>query len=129
MACCARHHPVDDPHTVVYNSVYKQVDEQCRVQLVSEQGRAIMGAASKQRIVRVTEATHRALRELSMQRGESTATILEQAVERFQREQLLNEANAAWAAILADPTAAAEVAAEQALWDQTLADGLADEEW
>lgn len=64
-----------------------------------------------------------------MQRGESTATILEQAVERFQREQLLNEANAAWAAILADPTAAAEVAAEQALWDQTLADGLADEEW
>ncbi len=31
--------------------------------------------------------------------------IIEQAVDRWQREHLLREANAAWAAIVADPAA------------------------
>jgi hypothetical protein len=57
------------------------------------------------------------------------ATILERAVEHYWREQLLGEANEAWAALQADPTAMIEVAAEQALWDRTLGDGLEPEEW
>jgi hypothetical protein len=50
-------------------------------------------------------------------------------VARYQREQLLAEANAAWAEIRADPAASAEIATEQALWEQTLDDGLKREEW
>lgn len=86
-------------------------------------------AATKQRTVRVTEATHQALRELTVSRGESMTTILERAVGRYQREQLLAEANAAWAALQSDPAVLAESEAEQMLWDRTLADGLEEEAW
>jgi len=44
-------------------------------------------------------------------------------------EHILREANAAWAAIIADPAARAEVEAERTLWDATLADGLESEDW
>ncbi len=88
-----------------------------------------MMVASRQYTVRVNEATHRALRELTARSGESTAALLERVVARYQREQLLAEANAAWAEIRADPAASAEIATEQALWEQTLDDGLEREEW
>lgn len=88
-----------------------------------------MAVTTKQHLVRVSEATHRTLRELTARRGETMTAIVEQAVERYRREAWLAEANAAWAAIRADPGAMAEVRAEQELWDQTLADGLEEEEW
>jgi hypothetical protein len=56
-------------------------------------------------------------------------TILARAVDRERREQLLAEANAAWAVVLADPQSRAESEAEDALWEGTLADGLDAEEW
>lgn len=76
-----------------------------------------MIATPKQRTVRVTEATHQTLRELRARSGESMTTIIERAVERYRREQLLAEANAAWLALRADPAAMAEIEAEQAVWD------------
>ena len=88
-----------------------------------------MDATVKQRTVRVTETTHRILRELSTRSGASMTVILERAVERYQREQLLGEANDAWAALQADPAAMTEIEGEQALWEQTLGDGLEREEW
>jgi hypothetical protein len=88
-----------------------------------------MMVASRQYTVRVNEATHRALRELTARSGESTAALLERVVARYQREQLLAEANAAWAEIRADSAASAEIATEQALWEQTLDDRLEREEW
>ena len=88
-----------------------------------------MVATPKQRTVRVTEATHQILRELRARSGESMTTIIERAVERYQRERLLAEANAAWLALWTDPAAMAEIEAEQAAWDQTLADGLEGAEW
>lgn len=44
-------------------------------------------------------------------------------------EAWLAEANAARAALQDDTIAMVEIQAEQALWDQTLADGLEEEEW
>lgn len=85
--------------------------------------------APRQYTVRVNEATHRTLRELTAQSGESTAALLERVISRYRREQLLAEANAAWGRIRAEPGASAEVEAEQAMWEQTLADGLEPEEW
>ena len=52
--------------------------------------------------VRISERTHRALSQLKRSTGQSMPAIIEQAVDRWQREHLLREANAAWAAILAD---------------------------
>ena len=80
-------------------------------------------------MVRISAQTHATLRELAAQRGQSMAQVVEQAVERERREQLLREANDAWAAIVADPEARAEIAAERALWDAMLADGLEPEDW
>ncbi len=88
-----------------------------------------MGTIMKQRTVRVTEETHRILRELTTRSGEPMTMIIGRAVEQYRREQLLAEANEAWAALQADPAAMAEIEAEQALWDQTLGDGLEREEW
>ena len=88
-----------------------------------------MGTAARRRTMRVTETTHRILRELAGQSGESMTVIVERAVERYQREQLLTEANEAWSALQTDPAARADVEAEQALWEQTLGDGLEREKW
>ena len=85
--------------------------------------------ATQRYTIQVTEATHRALGDLTARSGESAAALLERLVARYEREQSLAEANAAWAAIQADPTARSEVEAEQALWEGTLADGLGREQW
>lgn len=81
------------------------------------------------RTVRISERTHRTLSQLKHSTGQSMPSLIEQAVERWQREHLLREANAAWAAIIADPAARAEIEAERALWDATVADGLEPEDW
>lgn len=60
--------------------------------------------------------------------GESMAEVLERAVDRYRREQILREANTVWETILGDPAARAKVDAEDAAWDGTLADGLDTEE-
>ena len=79
--------------------------------------------------MRISERTHRALSELKRSTGQSMPAIIEQAVDRWQREHLLREANAAWTTIFADPAARAEIAAERELWDTTVADGLHPEDW
>jgi predicted transcriptional regulator len=74
--------------------------------------------------VRITEDTHRALRELAQWTNEPMQQVLARAVEAYRREQLLHEVNASFAALRADPEAWAEEEADRALWDATLADGL-----
>ena len=81
------------------------------------------------RTVPISERTHRALSHLKRRTGQSVPAIIEQAVDRWQREYLLHEANAAWAAFVADPATSAEIEAERALWDATVADGLGLEDW
>ena len=50
-------------------------------------------------------------------------------MEERKRQQWLEAANDEWARVLQDPLAGAELAAEQVLWDATLADGLEDGPW
>ena len=83
-----------------------------------------MDATVKQRAVRVSETTHLILRDLSTRSGEPMTMIVQRAVERYQREQLLSEANDAWAALQAGPATMADIEGEQAVWEQTLGDGL-----
>ena len=63
--------------------------------------------------VRVSEPTHRTLRELSEQLGESMQGILEQAVEDYRRKRMLERANAGYAALRAEPDAWKDELAER----------------
>ena len=53
--------------------------------------------------------------------------VLDEAVERYRRDRLLDEANAAYARLQADPDAWKEELAERQLWETTLMDGLGNE--
>lgn len=77
--------------------------------------------------VRIGKEAHEVLRELASQTGESMPTVLAKALEEYRRKRFWEEANAAWAALRADPQAWQEELEERALWDATLMDGLEDE--
>jgi len=77
--------------------------------------------------VRVRPEAHKALREMSKERGVSITQLVDEALERLQREDLLRRFNEAYARLREDPKAWAEVLAERAEWDCTLMDGLEDE--
>jgi hypothetical protein len=74
--------------------------------------------------IRVSEKAHRTLTALSREVGAPVGELVDQAVELLRRQRILDAANAAYAVLRSDPAAAAELEAERAAWDATLADGL-----
>ena len=60
--------------------------------------------------------------------GASKQLIIEKALDRLARENLLKRANEAYEALRSDPEGWAEELKERAEWDVTLADGLEDDE-
>lgn len=77
--------------------------------------------------VRVSEETHRSLREISERRGQSMTELLAELVKKLEREDLLRRTNEAYAALREDPEAWNDLMRERAEWDVTLMDGLEDE--
>jgi hypothetical protein len=53
--------------------------------------------------------------------------VLDEAIEKYQQDKLLDAMNAAYATLRKDPEAWKQEQAERALWDQALTDGLEDE--
>ena len=51
-------------------------------------------------------------------------TILDEAIDQYSRDKFLDEVNAAYARLRADPKAWKEELAERKEWDGTLMDGL-----
>jgi hypothetical protein len=78
--------------------------------------------------VRVTAESHHRLARLAAQSGCTIQEIVAAAIEADETEWMFTRAEAAYAALAVDPAALADQAAEVAVWDATLADGLADEE-
>jgi predicted transcriptional regulator len=78
---------------------------------------------SRSTTVRISPTAHRTLRELAAHCGESMPAILDRAIEEYRRKRFLEEANAAYAALRANPEAWREEQEERALWEATLADG------
>ena len=74
--------------------------------------------------VRVTKETREALLELSEQAGESMQEVLARAVEAYRRQRMLEETNAAYAALRSNPEAWREEQEERQAWEATLGDGL-----
>lgn len=78
-------------------------------------------------MVRANQRTVDALRRLRDGTGESTAELLDKAVELLERDRFLDAANQAFARTQDDPAARRAEADERALWEGTLADGQSDE--
>jgi hypothetical protein len=74
--------------------------------------------------VRIGEAAHETLKELALTDGLSLQAELDRAVELYRRQRLLEETNAAFAALRADPQAWQEELDERQEWEATLSDGL-----
>lgn len=77
--------------------------------------------------VRVSEETHRSLREISERRGQSMTELLAEMVKRLEYEEILRRGNESYAAVREDPDEWEDLQRERAEWDVTLADGLEDE--
>lgn len=74
--------------------------------------------------IRVSTVTRSTLRALADESGSTVEQVLDKALKLYRRQKLLEETNAAYAALQADPEAWAEVEAERQAWDATLDDGL-----
>ena len=74
--------------------------------------------------IRVSLRAHDLLQELAQTSGSSMQAVLEQVLEQYRRQQLLEATNAAYAALRAAPEALADLEQERLAWEQTLADSL-----
>jgi hypothetical protein len=80
--------------------------------------------------VRISKASHRILKELAEQTGQTMMEVLDKALDNYRRKVFFEQLNAGYAELRADPEAWAEHQAERKLWDATLMDGLdPDERW
>jgi predicted transcriptional regulator len=75
--------------------------------------------------IRISDSAHGTLRELSRAEGKPMLALLDEAVEALRRQRFLQQVNAAYATLRADPRAWEAVEAERRAWDATLPDGLA----
>ena len=74
--------------------------------------------------IRITPHSKSVLRVLAKREGKPMQAVLDAAIEHYERDKFLDDANAAYAALRKDSKAWKEEQAERALWDKTLADGL-----
>jgi predicted DNA-binding protein len=86
-----------------------------------------MKATRENANIRIAPRSKAVLRALAKREGKPMQTILDEAIERYQRDSFLDDVNSAYADLRKDPKAWKEEQAERALWDKTLADGLKDE--
>lgn len=76
---------------------------------------------------RILDADHQLLQSLAQQTGKQHQEIIHEALETYHRNHLLDEINAAFGRLKADPAAWQEELSERAAWDDTLGDGLRGE--
>ena len=74
--------------------------------------------------IRVSTETRNTLRELAKKIGLPMQEVVEQAIDHYRRQHLLNTANAAYAKLRADEEAWQAYTDESAEWESTLNDGL-----
>ena len=74
--------------------------------------------------VRISDSAHGTLRLLARAEGKPMLALLDEAVEALRRQRFLEQLNAAYAELRADPRAWKAIEAERREWDATLTDGL-----
>ena len=78
-------------------------------------------------MIRVDEQVRDTAARLAREKNTTIAEVVSVAIERARREHFWDQVDASYAALT--PEELAEDAAERAIWDVTLADGLDDETW
>jgi predicted transcriptional regulator len=78
--------------------------------------------------IRVSTQTRETLHQLAEASGVSMQKIIDNALEVYKREQLMEQANVAYALLREDPAAWGEIERERQEWDATLGDGLENQE-
>ncbi len=76
--------------------------------------------------IRVRTETCDRVREIADTTGLSMQSVIDRALERYRRQQMLSALNEAYAALRKDEAAWSALEAERAEWDVTLVDGLDD---
>ena len=79
---------------------------------------------TKRTNIQVSSATRSTLHALADASGATIDQVLDEALELYRSRRLLDESNAAYRSLRADPKAWAEIEAERAAWDATLDDNL-----
>jgi hypothetical protein len=74
---------------------------------------------------RISASAHGILRDMSKAEGKPMLALLEEAVEALRRQRFLEQLNAAYATLRADPRTWEAIEGERRAWDATLPDGLA----
>ena len=77
--------------------------------------------------MKVKNRTYEAVRDLAERTGRTMADVLEDAVEAERRRLMIDQTNAGYAAMRANPIIWSEIEAERAVLEGTLADGLEDQ--
>ena len=79
-------------------------------------------------IMRVSARSRETLRELATQTGESMQSMIDEAVELYQRRQFLEEVNAAYTPLRQHAETCTAIEHERREWDTALGDGLQHEQ-
>jgi len=77
--------------------------------------------------VRVEPKLHTTLRALSNAEQRSISQVIEDAIDRYQKENFWKAMHEGFSRLRADPAAWSEYQDEAALWDSAVGDGLEDE--
>lgn len=76
--------------------------------------------------IRVTDDTHKKLRDLAKTARQPMHELVAQAIKEYEERRFWDDVNAAYARLQADAEAWKEVLEERAMWDIGLQDGLKD---
>jgi len=79
--------------------------------------------SSRSTTIRVTSHARDTVREISQITGKRQQEVVDEAVEAYRRQILLDKANTAYAALRSDGSAWEAETKEREAWDATLADG------
>ena len=77
--------------------------------------------------IRVSRSTHELLRGLADKSNATITAVVDEAVRDLQRKKFWADFNVACEALQADSVACSDLRREDAAWEETLADGLAEE--
>jgi len=79
--------------------------------------------SSRSTTIRVTSHARDTVREISQITGKRQQEVVDEAVEAYRRQVLLDKANTAYAALRSDGSAWEAESRDREVWDATLADG------
>lgn len=77
--------------------------------------------------IRIKPETRAKLERIARAERTTMTSVLDKVVDAYRRQRVLEQTNAAYAALRADPKAWEQELKERREWEATLADGLEDE--